>query len=58
MGDEAAWNQYAQDVAQRLLSDERAALHRVSKGLGDMEDAALLARSLGHNDLADKWGGE
>jgi len=54
-GDEGAWHQYAQECAQRLLSDERAALHRVAQN-DSLSDAALLARSLGHNDLAEQWG--
>lgn len=51
MGDEAAWHQMAQEVAQELLSDERGALLRIAKGLGGIEEARLLARSTGHNDL-------
>lgn len=51
MGDEAAWAQMAQEVAQELLSEERGALLRVAKGLGGIEEAKLLARSTGHADL-------
>lgn len=51
MGNEAAWHQYGQEVAQQILDDERGALRLVSKGLGGMKEARLLARSLGHFDL-------
>jgi hypothetical protein len=51
MGDEAAWQQLAQDIGNELLEDERAALRRVAQGTATWHDAALLARSLGHNEL-------
>lgn len=46
----------AQDFAaiedqQRLYYEERAALRRIAEGLGSLDDAALLARSLNHSDL-------
>jgi len=54
MGDEAAWQQLAQECAQVLLSDERAALRKVALGTATWRDAALLARSLGHEDMVDE----
>lgn len=47
----------AVDDQQRIYHDERAALRRIPLGLATLEDAALLARSLGHFDLNRKFMG-
>lgn len=52
MGDEAAWNQACDQIAQgQIYAEEREALRRLAVGLGCMADVALLAGSLGHKDM-------
>lgn len=54
---ESAQDWAAIEDQQRLYHEERAALRRIPLGLATIEDAALLARSLGHFDLNRKFMG-
>lgn len=52
---DASEEQAATDAQERLYHDERAALRRIANGLGGLGDAALLAGSLKHSDLARQF---